>query len=438
MKTNAIPVSPLADHGNGIFLLFMLLVLGTFLSPLHAQFVKGADIGWLSQMEATGYKFYDTTGVEAGCLQILQEHRINTVRLRVWVNPSNDIINGHCGKKEVVAMALRARDKGMRVMVDFHYSDSWADPGKQNKPAAWAGHSFSQLLEDVYTHTFEVLDTLKSCGVIPAWIQVGNEITGGMLWPEGSTGNWPQLAQLLNNGFDAAKAVDSSIRVILHVDQGHDNARCRTFFDNASSHGVKYDMIGLSYYPYWIGTDYTATIGSLGNNLDDLVARYDKEIMVVEVGGDFTLVQNTYDMLVAVIEKVKAVPGNKGLGVMYWEPEGAKSWSGYQLSCWGADGKPTAALKAFLTDVSGIDSKVVLPGTRIYPNPCKDGMVRVDFTDETAPIEIMICDMAGRLIRQQKLAPAFRGQVALSLRPGIYLVKECTHKETRMENLVVY
>ncbi len=437
MKTSAILVFPRQDHGNGIFLLFILLVWGAFLFPVQAQFVKGADIGWLSQMEATGYKFYDTTGVESGCLQILLDHGINTIRLRVWVDPSNDIINGHCSKKEVVAMAMRARDKGMRVMIDFHYSDSWADPGKQNKPAAWTGHSFSKLLADFYNHTFEVLDTLKSCGVIPAWIQVGNEITGGMLWPDGSTANWPQLAQFLNKGFDAAKAVDSSIRVIVHVDQGHDNARCRTFFDNAASHSVKFDIIGLSYYPYWIGTDYTATIGSLGNNLEDMVYRYGKEVMVVEVGGDYTLVQNTYDMLVAVIKKVKAVPGNKGLGVIYWEPEGAKSWSGYQLSCWGADGKPTAALKAFLTDVSGTVNTFIPAGIRMHPNPCKDGLVNVDFTDEKMPVDLQVCDLYGHLIREQKLAPAFSGQLALSLRPGIYLVKAYSLRKVRMEKLVV-
>jgi arabinogalactan endo-1,4-beta-galactosidase len=267
-----------------------LLLLYTAL-PLAAtaQFVKGADIGWLDQMEATGYIFYDSAGVQKNCLQILSDHGINTVRLRVWVNPSSDRTNGHCSKNEVVTMALRAKAMGFRVMIDFHYSDSWADPGKQNKPAAWEGHSFNLLLDDLYNHTFE-------------------EITWGMLWPDGSTNNWPQLAQLLNRGYEAAKAVDSSVKVIVHIDQGNNNARCRTFYDNARSHGVHYDIIGLSYYPYWLGTDYTVTINDLGNNMNDMVTRYGKEVMVVEVGGDYTKIQNTYDMLVAVIEKTRAVP----------------------------------------------------------------------------------------------------------------------------------
>ncbi len=142
--------------------------------PVRAQFVRGADIGWLEQMEATGYKFYDTTGVQSGCLQILQDHGINTVRLRVFVNPGSDKINGHCSKKEVVTMALRAKQMGMR-----------------------------------------------------------------------------------------------------------------------------YDIIGLSYYPFWLGSDYKTTINDLANNMNDMVSRYGKEVMVVEVGGDYLMVQNTYSMLVA-------------------------------------------------------------------------------------------------------------------------------------------
>ena len=310
-------------------------------------FAKGADVSWLSQMEATGYRFYDTDGTEKNCLQLLKDRGINTIRLRVFVNPSNDRTNGHCSKNETVAMALKAKNMGMRIMIDFHYSDSWADPGQQTKPVAWANHTFPTLLNDVYNHTFEVLTALKTAGVTPEWVQIGNEIPGGMLWPDGSYTNFSQLAQLLNKGYDATKAIDSSIKVIVHIDKGNDNARFRWFFDNARTNGVKYDVIGLSYYPYWINSDYTATISDLQNNLNDMVSRYGKEVMVVEVGGDFTLVQNTYNMLAATITAVKNVPNHKGLGVIYWEPEGEKSWSGYQLNCWQSNGKPSTALDAF-------------------------------------------------------------------------------------------
>ena len=317
--------------------------------PVFPQdvFAKGADVGWLSQMELTGYKFFDVDGIEKDCLQLLKDRGMNTIRLRVFVNPSNDSINGHCSKDETVAMAVRAKNMGMRVLIDFHYSDSWADPSKQNKPAAWANHTFAELLTDVYNHTTDVLNALKAAGVKPEWVQIGNEIPSGILWPEGKYTNFNQLAQLLNKGYEATKNIDSSIKVIVHLDQGNDNARFRWFFDNARNNGVKYDVIGLSYYPYWLNSDYTITIDNLKNNMIDMVSRYGKEVMIVEVGGDFTKVQNTYDMLMAVINVVRNIPNNKGLGVIYWEPEGEKSWSGYQLNCWQSNGKPSTALDAF-------------------------------------------------------------------------------------------
>lgn len=312
-----------------------------------SSFAKGADVGWLPQMEATGYKFYDTDGSEKDCLQLLKDRGMNTIRLRVWVNPNDDKASGHCSKEETVVMALRAHKMGMRIMIDFHYSDSWADPGKQFKPKAWENHTFSELMTDVYDHTFDVLSALKSAGVTPEWVQVGNEIPGGMMWPEGSTKNWSQLAQLLNKGYEATKAIDAKIKVIVHLDEGNNSEKFRWFFDNATANNVKYDVIGLSYYPFWIKKDYTETIADLANNLNDMATRYNKEVMVVEVGGEYDKVQNTYEMLAATIKAVKAVPNNKGLGVIYWEPQGEKSWSHYSLSAWQSDGKPSPALDAF-------------------------------------------------------------------------------------------
>lgn len=310
-------------------------------------FAKGADVSWLPQMEATGYRFYDTDGKEKDCLQLLKERGMNTIRLRVFVNPSQDKTNGHCSKEETVAMALRAQKAKMRIMIDFHYSDTWADPAKQAKPAAWANLSFDALQKKVYEHTFDVLTALKKAGVTPEWVQVGNEIPGGMLWPDGSTNNWAKLAQLLNKGCEATKAVNPKIKVIVHVDEGNNNEKFRWFFDKATEHQVKYDVIGLSYYPFWIKKDYSETIADLQKNLNDMASRYQKEVMVVEVGGVDEQVQNTKELLAATIKAVRTVPNNKGLGVLYWEPQGAKSWSGYGLSAWQPDGKPSPALDAF-------------------------------------------------------------------------------------------
>ena len=346
-----------------LFFLLLFISINTK-AQTSFSFANGADVGWLSQMEATGYKFYDKDGTQKECLPLLKDRGINTIRLRVWVDPSNDKVNGHCSKEETVAMAIKAQNLGMRIMIDFHYSDTWADPGHQKKPAAWATHSFTDLLNDVYNHTYDVLNALKTAGVTPEWVQIGNEIPGGMLWPEGSTSNWGQLAQLLNKGYDATKAINNAIKVVVHVDQGNNNARFRTFFDNATTNNVKYDVIGMSYYPYWLGSNYTASIADLEYNLKDIASRYNKEVMVVEVGGDFTLVQNTYDMLVATIKAVKSVPDNKGLGVIYWEPEGEKSWSGYQLNCWQSDGKPSPALDAFALNIEP-NAVINLSGTAL-------------------------------------------------------------------------
>jgi arabinogalactan endo-1,4-beta-galactosidase len=318
-------------------------------------FAKGGDVSWLPEMEKeSNFQFYNDNGVAQDCFQILKDHGINTIRLRTWVNPSMvDWKNGHCSKYETIAMAVRAQKWGMRVMIDFHYSDSWADPTKQVIPAAWSGHTFAQLLTDMYNYTHSFMASLDSAGVKPEWVQIGNEIHSGMLFPYGSTSNWTQLAQLINQGYNAVKAISPTTKVVLHIDQGNNNSLTRTWYDNAKTYGAQYDVVGLSYYPYWLSgsPDYTLSINDLGNNLLDIVSRYGKQVMVVETGGLDTNAQNTKDMLTAVINKVLAVPNNAGLGVIYWEPEGARAWTGYALSAWGSgtNPQPTVAMDAFLT-----------------------------------------------------------------------------------------
>jgi arabinogalactan endo-1,4-beta-galactosidase len=338
--------------------LFLVFILSTLICSCQKSntgdktvvpaFSKGADVSWLPQMEASGFKFYDSLGKETDCLQILKDHGMNTVRLRTFVNPSNDSRSGHCSSAETVALAVRAQKLAFRIMIDFHYSDSWADPGKQVKPAAWASHSFLQLLDDVYNYTFQVMTDLKSAGISPEWVQVGNEINPGMLLPDGSSSNMVNLSQLINKGYDAVKAVSPKTLVIVHLANGSNNATFRWFFDSFTINGGKLDVIGLSYYPYWDKKNYKDNIDALAANMNDMSSRYRRPVMVVETGGTDTAINDTYNLLSAAIDKVRAVPDNKGLGVLYWEPEGAFSWSAYGLSCWGSDGKPTRALDAFL------------------------------------------------------------------------------------------
>ncbi|NDC77587.1 MAG: arabinogalactan endo-1,4-beta-galactosidase [Chitinophagia bacterium] len=316
-------------------------------STAQTEFAKGADISWLPQMEAAGYVFKDTMGKPKDCLAILRDLGMNTVRLRVFVDPNQDPINGHCSKAETIALALRARNMGFRVMIDFHYSDSWADPSKQNKPKAWDLHSFPQLLKDVYRHTYDVLSGLEEAGVSPEWVQIGNEIAGGFLWPDGATRNWTQLGQLLNQGYAATKKANPSTKVIVHVDEGNNIGKFNAFFDSVVKQQVKYDVIGLSYYPYWIRKDYTLTIEDLQANLIGLARKYGKEVMIVETGGEVNKIENTRNLLDATIRAVRNVPNHQGIGVLYWEPQGVQSWSRYGLCAWLENGQPSPALNAF-------------------------------------------------------------------------------------------
>ncbi|HOK50179.1 MAG TPA: glycosyl hydrolase 53 family protein, partial [Sedimentibacter sp.] len=273
---------------NSLFLciIFIFTLIYPFISPAPvaaANFAKGADVSWLSQMEEHGYKFYDDNGVAKDCLQILKEHGIDSIRLRVWVNPSNDPYSGHCSKEETVRMAKRCADMGFRIMIDFHYSDSWADPGKQYKPAAWNNHDINQLKADVYNHTYDVLSALKSNGVKPEWVQVGNETNDGMLWEEGrASKNMKNFALLINSGYDAVKAVFSDAKVIVHISNGHNNSLFRWIFDGLRSNGAKFDVIGMSLYPEV--DNWSSMSNQCLSNMNDMVSRYGKEIMICEVG----------------------------------------------------------------------------------------------------------------------------------------------------------
>ena len=331
------------------YLAVLILSISTFcFGQRDSKFAKGADISWTPQMEATGYEFYNEKGEKDDVLKILKSKGMDAIRLRVFVNPNDDKGSGHCSKEETVAFAKRLKSLGFRIMIDFHYSDSWADPAKQYKPKAWENLNFEDLKKAVYNHTYDVLLALKKEKITPEWVQVGNEIPNGILWPDGHSKNFKNLGELLNKGYDAVKAINKKIKVIVHIDEGNNTEKITWFYKNIAEQNVKYDVIGLSYYPYWIKKDWTETIQDLQKNMNYLAKTYNKEVMVVEVGGEDSQVENTYKLLEATIKAVRNVPNKKGTGVFYWEPQGAKSWSGYALSAWLENGRPSPALDAFL------------------------------------------------------------------------------------------
>ncbi|GAC1369638.1 MAG: hypothetical protein NVS3B25_04130 [Hymenobacter sp.] len=308
-----------------------------------APFAKGADVSWVTQMEQANYRFYNEAGTQQDLFQLLRDHGMNAVRLRVWVNPAG----GWSGKKDVIAKAIRARNQGFRIMIDFHYSDTWADPGQQAKPVAWQSYTFPQLLTAVYDHTHDVLDSLRANNIVPEWVQVGNETNDGMLWPEGRRSLNPQnFAQLIDRGYAAVKAVDPSSKVIVHIANGYNNGYFRSVFDQLAVYGARYDVIGLSLYPS--PENWPTLTAQCLANMNDLVVRYPgKEVMVVETGMPANAVIPTQQMLLDLMAKVRSVPGGKGLGVLYWEPQ-AYNWMGYNLGLWNRNGQPTAAISSFL------------------------------------------------------------------------------------------
>lgn len=305
------------------------------------NFAKGADISWITQMEASNRKFYTAAGVEMEGFALMKSLGMNSIRLRVWVNP-NPAYNGTA---DVLAKAVRAKNLGMRVMIDFHYSDSWADPGKQTKPAAWAGQTVAQLKVSLASHTSTVLTALQAAGVTPEWVQVGNETNNGMLWPDGQAStNMANYAQFVLAGYDAVKAVFPTAKVIVHVSNGFDNGLFQWNIGGLISNGAKFDVIGMSLYPS--AANYTAYNTQILNNMNDMVAKFGKEVMVVETGFAANNPTVAKAFLTDLIAKTRVVNDNKGLGVIYWEPQ-AYNWQGYGLGAFDNTGKPTAALDAF-------------------------------------------------------------------------------------------
>ncbi|WP_052087871.1 glycosyl hydrolase 53 family protein [Paenibacillus wynnii] len=301
-------------------------------------FIKGADISSLQAVEDAGGRYYDQ-GVEKDLLDILQDHGVNYIRVRIWNNPLE--VDGYNDKAHVVALAKRVKAKGMKLLLDFHYSDFWTDPGKQVKPAAWKDLSFNELQQAVYDYTTDVMNELKEENAYPDMVQIGNEINPGMLLPDGSNSDYDKLSSLLKKGIQAVRdttPTNHEVKIMLHLAEGGNNSAFRSFFDAMRDRNVNYDVIGASYYAYWHGP-----FNNLKNNLNDMAARYGKEVLVAETSygsrlgdGDgfpdsFTeseaaeagfpaTVEGQAQLVTTVMNTVANVPNGKGVGVFYWEP----------------------------------------------------------------------------------------------------------------------
>jgi len=327
--------------------LVSLLILALFLA-LRAEaagFARGADLGWLSLLESQGVSWRDSEGKPGEPLDILQAQGVDSVRLRVFVNPpasgyADGYPLGFCDKASVVAMARRAQARGLRVMIDFHYSDTWADPAHQTKPAAWNTHAFSQLLDDVSAHTRDVLQALVEAGVRPEWVQVGNEIGSGLLWPEGRYDQFPQLTQLVNRGYEAVKAVCPEARVIVHLASGDNSDTLTWWLDRFFANGGKCDAIGLSWYPYWSDSNHATSLPDLQASLRILLARYDRDLLLCEVGAPADNPVEGFNLVRRAIEAMQSLPAGRGLGVFYWEPEATRALTqGYALGACVGEGR---------------------------------------------------------------------------------------------------
>ncbi|WP_225850484.1 glycosyl hydrolase 53 family protein [Streptomyces sp. HPF1205] len=292
--------------------------------------MRGADMSTTQRALDLGAKYYDTNGTARDPLDILKDAGVNYVRLRIW----NDPASGYNNKAKVLQYAKAVKARGLKLLVDFHYSDTWADPGKQYKPAAWSSHGISQLQSDVYNYTYDVCAGLKAQGTTPDSVQIGNEINTGMLWNDGKVVNndFTNLSLLLKAGYNATKACSGDTKVIIHTADADSDAHARWFYDGIRAKGVNWDITGLSYYCMWHGT-----LSNMAGVVSDMRSRYGKDVILAETAYPFTAAdadgtansvtsgcsgypltwQGQADEFTAVQNTAR---GAGAIGVFYWEP----------------------------------------------------------------------------------------------------------------------
>lgn len=315
------------------------------------HWITGMDLSTLQEVERCGGRFYDHD-VQKDAMEILRSYGMNMVRLRLWNDPfdadGNPYGAGGNDIETVLALAKRGAARGAGWLLDIHYSDFWGDPGKQIVPKAWQGLDGSGLERMVYSYTCSVLERCRTEEILPQMVAVGNEITNGLLWPYGKVPEYKNIVRLINAGIRAVREADPGIKVMLHLDNGGNNALYRDWFDHyIGNGGADFDCIGLSYYPFWHGT-----MQMLRDNMHDIAQRYQKDLIVAEVSMGYTTEDyGAYEQLSdtqrkgmattpELVEKIgypmtpegqvrfmrdimqiiRGVPNGRGKGFFYWEP----------------------------------------------------------------------------------------------------------------------
>ena len=334
-------------------------------------FARGADVSWCTEMEADGRVFRNAEGTETELFTLMKQIGMSAIRLRVWVNPSKFGYGAWCDKADVLAKAKRAHAQGLDLMIDFHYSDFFADPGTQNTPLDWVDYPMDQLKTAMTEHTRDMLQALKGEGIEPRWVQVGNETNSGMLnplgkieWNKSGTARYTNYVALSNAGYDAVKEVLPDAQVIIHLG-GTENAKW--FFTDFKAAGGKFDMIGLSHYPTtaeWNSSSSLATHSNINaaKYVREAIETFNVPVMICETGFESWRPEIASEVMHDLMNRMKSIP--QCAGVLYWEPEVDGQWKPayYQQLGWGAygmgafttDGCPTAALDAFSNEACGI------------------------------------------------------------------------------------
>lgn len=318
--------------------------------------LRGVDVSMLERVEESGSHF-QAGGQTGDALAILQQHGANLVRLRLWVDPKDAngkaYGGGNSDLPRVMRLAKRAKALQLPWLLDLHYSDFWTDPGKQFKPKAWEGLSDADLVKQVHDYSQQVMATLLQADLAPSYVQVGNEINSGLLWPSGKNwandgeqvGGFDMLATLLKAGISGIREAEQAAggkhhsQIILHLAKGADSQTLGWWFEEMAPHKVDFDIIGLSYYPFWDGS-----LQALKENITRLADRYDKPVLIVETAYAFTTEngdrlgnnfgadsaaaggfpatpQGQQQYLQALRQVLASLPDDKGLGYVYWAPD---------------------------------------------------------------------------------------------------------------------